>query len=123
MSRRLALALVITGAVGIAACGGDSVTLSSRARADLHDRVSQIRSAAASSDPATARFLLQGLRERVADLERAGEISDEQRAGILAAVADVDDAFGLVPTTTTTTLAPAEDEEEGKGNGKDKHDD
>lgn len=119
MSRRLALVLVITGAVGITACGGDSVTLSSRARADLHDRVSQIRSAAASGDPVAARFMLVGLQERVADLERAGEISDEQRAGILAAVADVDDALGLVPTTTTTTLAP----DKGNGKGKGKHDD
>jgi len=124
MMRPRLLALTLAAAAGFAACGGDNSTLSSQARAGLHDRVAQIRSAAASGDPETARFMLVGLEEQVADLEQAGKIPDDQRARILAAAAEVADALDLVVPTTTTTIPPPDDDEEngngkGKGNGKD----
>jgi len=115
--RRVSL-FVVTGALVLGACGGgmQDVSLPPAARADLHNRVSQIRTAAGAHDPDSARQVLIGLRDRVAELERSGKLSTDQGNAILAAATKVDGALGLVPTTTTT-----EPGEHGKGKGKDKH--
>ena len=109
--RRVSL-LVVAGALVLGACGGgmQDVSLPPAARADLHNRVSQIRTAAGAHDPDSARQVLIGLRDEVAELERSGKLSADQGNEILAAATKVDGALGLVPTTTTTLP-----EEHGKG--------
>lgn len=112
--------------VGLVACGGDSA-ISGSASARLIPQVEAVRAAATSGDSTAAHERLAELRQSVADLRQAGQISEQDAAKVLAASAAVEaqlPTLAAIPTTiesggrtaeTTTTLSkakPNQNEEE-----------
>jgi hypothetical protein len=55
----------------------------------------------------------------VTALAKSQDITPEKASSILAAVANVESALPLMPTTTTTTTQPPKEKgDHGKGNGQ-----
>ena len=123
--RAVAPVALVLGLTLLAACGGDSVPMSSGAATELHTRVTAVRTAADARDAGAAANALDELRTAVDRLHRADELTDARAAEILAAAKAVEDQLVTITTTTTTappatTPAPAPPTADDKGNGKGK---
>jgi hypothetical protein len=103
--------MVAALALGLGACGGGDGALSKDASALLTAQVRLARDAAAQGDAATALVRLDGAREQLDRLERAGEVSSTRATEIAAAI---DAAKAAVQTNitapTTSTTSPPETE-------------
>jgi hypothetical protein len=87
---------------GLIACGGND-GISEPASARLTPDVQALRASAASGDSAGAYESLAELRQSVAELRQAGELSEAEAAKVLAASADVEAQLSrLTPAPTPT---------------------
>jgi hypothetical protein len=125
MRRWAALAVLLT----LVGCGR-SPGLPAEVAAELRARAGAIRTAAGTGDRAGAEAALAELRRQVADLERAGRVSDRRAAEILSAAAEVETQLALLaapapppPVTTTTPPTNLFEEWYGKGGKKKGHHD
>ena len=103
MSRLVsALIAALVVAMGGAACG-ERRDIAASASSTLQADLQQIRTAATAQNRPAALAALGRLRQRVDELRRQGEVSDERAGRILAAASAVEARLALVTTTTTTT--------------------
>jgi hypothetical protein len=113
---RTVAAVLLTGIVVLAACGGGGADVSDPAARLLHVQVAAVRAAAAGHDRAGTAAQLTSLRASVARLRKQDEISGDAASRIDRALDAVAAQLTLIPlptTTTTTTVPPREDDERG----------
>jgi hypothetical protein len=121
VSTRLAGLVVVAGlGLVLAACGGDSPSMTGDASTQLRERVTAVRTAVETRDADGAASALDALRQAVDHLRRDDALSDERAADILAAASAVDDQLVTITTTTTTTTTttvptPQTEPERGPG--------
>lgn len=68
----------------LAGCNGAAVELAAQSAAALHERVAAVRAAADSDDRAAAITAVDAFRAEVMRLVDAGELTNEEAAGLLA---------------------------------------
>ena len=130
--------IALLAAVALAGCGGEEPPLSKRSAEALHAQVAQVREAAAEGDRAAALKALDGLADRVRELQDEVALAAADAAalerGIARArrrvrteIAEPAATATATPTptpTATATAAPPKGKppkaKPGKGNGKPK---
>jgi len=132
---RRMLAFLVLSLSLLAACGGDSPSVSDAAASELQAQVTAVRTAVGARDADGAARALETLRQSVARLRTAGGVSGERAREILSAAAAVEGELVSITTTTsttttTTTTVPATVPDDrggdhgnsgkGKGNGQGK---
>lgn len=133
MIGRRVVAVLVTGALALGACGDDE-PISDGAAVELRSKADALRASANARDADAVQARLADLRQSVARLREEGEITQDAADRVLRAAQDVEDTIGAITTTTTTTTtAPPpppraeedddHDDEDGKGKGRRKDDD
>jgi hypothetical protein len=121
--RRVLCVLLLALVPGIlAACGGDSTSMSDGAAAELHARVDAVRAAVTARDAAGAARALDDLRASVDRLRKDDDLSPGRANEILAAATQVRSELVAITTTTTTTTTTTVPPPPAKGHGNDQGD-
>jgi hypothetical protein len=119
------VAVVITAAFALAACGESGSGIDRDASEILQAQVKSARAAVAAGDPARAGQLLQAVDDTVASLRADHLISDRKAADVLSALGATQDALhswvasSTTTSTTSTTVPPPPPQQDDHG-GKDR---
>lgn len=125
LTRIAVVGVLVSGALGLSACGDDGSGVSASAAKHLDAQVEALRTTAADprADRQTAAHQLALLRDSVNQLQSDGDLSESAATRIRRAADAVESQLTELPaptttTTTTTTIPPSEDDH-GNGNGRD----
>jgi hypothetical protein len=103
VKRVLCVVLLALVPVMLAACGGDSTSMSDAAASTLHAHVAAVRAAVTARDATGAARALDELRASVDQLRRHDDLAPDRAREILVAATQVRSQLVAITTTTTTT--------------------
>ncbi len=99
-------ALVAVAALVLAGCGATEAGLSPAAERALAGPVQELRYTATARNLPEAKARIAAIRDKVDELERSGDLTEERATRVRRAVDDVERELASLPAATASTNAP-----------------